>query len=47
MQRFVVILFAVFAAEVVAEGHEGVVLFDDHGVGEHGELELAGIMDGF
>ena len=47
VQRFVVILLAVLAAEVIAKCHEGVILFDDHGIGEHCELELTGVVDGF
>lgn len=47
VQRFVVVFFAVFTAEVFAEVHDGAVLFNDHGIGQWEELEFAGVVDGF
>ena len=47
VQGFVVVLFAVLAAEVVAEVHDGTVLLNDHGVGQGHKLEFAGVVDGF
>ena len=47
VKGFVVVFFAVFTAEVVAEVHDGAVLLDDHGVGKGEEFQLAGVVDGF
>lgn len=47
VQCFVVVFFAVFTAEVVTEGHDGAVLFNDHGIGQWKELEFAGVVNSF